>query len=307
MSGARAATERQFKQLLSSTRVDRDVRLRCFCAEGAAASSGYADVNELFGSSIDGIIVTGAEPQSRALREEPLWRTVVRLLDWAEEHRIPAIWSCLAAHAAVLYLDDIDRRPFTEKLSGVFAGTIAAVDHPLMQGLESPCLMPHSRWNDLPQSELESAGYRILVKDDEAGVSVFTKTRRVPFVFFQGHPEYDADTLLREFQRDARRYQCRERTAAPSVPRHYFPLAAEVRATALRELSPVVGTQWEGTAAALTDWGRALGPAPWLQTSAALFRNWLLDVSLRKGGSVAHQKRTGMLTSHRLFEPGLAP
>jgi len=42
------------------------------------------------------------------------------LIDWAEGGTISTLFSCLAAHAAVLQLDNIVRRPLPKKLSGVF-------------------------------------------------------------------------------------------------------------------------------------------------------------------------------------------
>jgi len=308
MSGARAATERQFRQLLFAAGVEHDLHLRCFCAGTAPTPAGYADLTELLEGEVDGIIVTGAEPQSRDLRDEPLWHTMVRLVDWAEAHGTPALWSCLAAHAAVRYLDGIDRKPFPEKLSGVFPGVTARVDHPLMQGTKPPWLMPHSRRNDLPESDLESAGYSILLKAEEAGVEVFAKVGRAPFVFFQGHPEYDSDTLLREFQRDVRRYQRGECPTAPPLPRHYLSPAAAIHAAALRDLPLAAENQREEAAAALTEWGKALGPAPWLPTSLAFYRNWLIDVALwKEGGMAAGRKQHGMMTHQPLLELGLTP
>ena len=308
MSGARAATERQFRQLLFTAGTGLDLHFRCFCAEATSTTPGYADLDELLESDVDGIIVTGAEPQTSDLREEPLWQTVVRLVDWAEARGTPALWSCLAAHAAVRYLDGIDRQPFREKLSGVFPGATARVDHPLMQGLEPPWLMPHSRRNDLPERALESAGYSILLKSDEAGAEIFAKAGHAPFVFLQGHPEYDADTLLREFQRDWRRYQRGQCPAPPPLPRHYFSPAAAVHAAALRDLPPSAQDPREAATAALTEWGRALGPAPWLQTSLAFCRNWLIDLALRKESDAAAAREQRSVTAHQpLLALGLAP
>jgi homoserine O-succinyltransferase len=87
------------------------------------------------------------------------------------------------------------------------------------------------------------------------------------FLFFQSHPEYEADTLLREFQRDVRRYHAGERRNFPSSPR-----AASTAADGLRgDLATELG-----------DLSRDLGPAPWWPTSVALYRNWLTEVAQRK-------------------------
>jgi homoserine O-succinyltransferase len=56
-------------------------------------------------------------------------------------------------------------------------------------------------------------------------VDLFVTQRRNPMVFFQGHPEYDAATLGREYQRDVRRFLGRAREDYPDVPRGYFNLS----------------------------------------------------------------------------------
>src|SRR6516162_1368555 len=120
------ATERQFGGLLQADGIE--VALRYFHlptvprSESARATflQSYAPVEELWTSRIDGLIVTGAEPRAPKLQDEPYWSTLTRVVDWAEENTISTIWSCLAAHAAVLHLDRLERQPLGSKLFGVF-------------------------------------------------------------------------------------------------------------------------------------------------------------------------------------------
>jgi homoserine O-succinyltransferase len=44
-------------------------------------------------------------------------------------------------------------------------------------------------------------------------------------VFFQGHPEYDTVSLLKEYQREVRRFIARERRDYPPFPENYLPAA----------------------------------------------------------------------------------
>src|SRR3989442_1837784 len=82
--------------------------------------------------------------------------------------------------------------------------------------------MPHSRWNDIPEEALTACGYRVLTRSTEAGVDAFVKQRQSLFVFFQGHPEYEATTLLLEYRRDLKRFLRGERETYPPMPRGYF-------------------------------------------------------------------------------------
>ncbi len=53
-------------------------------------------------------------------------------------------------------------------------------------------------------------------------------------LFLQGHPEYAADTLLREYRRDVGRYLRGERADYPAMPQGYFGGEAVDRIEAFR-------------------------------------------------------------------------
>jgi len=221
-------TERQFRQLLFASS-HNSVRLRFFSlpelprAEAGLShiSEHYEDISELWTSHLDGLIVTGTEPRAVDLTDEPYWPTLTKLVDWADDHAISTVWSCLAAHAAVLHIDGINRRAFREKLSGVFDCT-KATDHAIVEGAPSRWRVPHSRYNELPEDALASNGYRILSRLPGTGADMFVKQRKTLFLFVQGHLEYDPGALLREYRRDVKRFLAGERDRYPEMPCGYF-------------------------------------------------------------------------------------
>jgi homoserine O-succinyltransferase len=229
LGAALQTTERQFRELISAASHDLPVHLRLFSlpelprgdVDRARVSQSYEDISELWDSRLDGLIVTGTEPRARALMDEPCWPSLTKLVDWAEDHTFSTIWSCLAAHAAALHMDGIDRRPLGEKLSGLFDCT-KAEDHQIMVRVPSRWRVPHSRYNELPENALVSSGYRVLSRSSEAGADIFVKHGRSLFIFFQGHPEYDPGALFREYRRDSRRFLSGERENYPEMPRSYF-------------------------------------------------------------------------------------
>ena len=165
--------------------------------------------------------------------DEPYWETLSKVVDWAKDHTASTIWSCLAAHAAVLHSDGIERRALKRKRFGVFDCRLAA-DHPMTEHFPEPLWVPHSRYNDLPEQALASCGYTILARSTTAGVDTFAKQDGSFFLFFQGHPEYEADTLLREYRRDVVRFLNREREDYPAMPLGYFNDDAAAVAEAFR-------------------------------------------------------------------------
>ena len=228
------ATERQFARLLAAASGPTEVRLHLFSLDevprgGAARSSmagRYGDLTALERARLDGLIVTGAEPVAPSLSDEPYWAALTRVVDWAEHNTASTIWSCLAAHAAVLHLDGIARRLLPRKRFGLFECAPVTAGG-LFEGAPAGPRVPHSRWNDLAEGDLRSHGYRIESRSLEAGIDCFTKQWASLFVFLQGHPEYDADTLFREYRRDAHRFLKGERPTLPALPSGYFDARTE--------------------------------------------------------------------------------
>ncbi|MEW6147398.1 MAG: homoserine O-succinyltransferase, partial [Pseudomonadota bacterium] len=166
------------------------------------------------------------EPIAPELDQEPYWRDLTNLIDWAKINTRSTIWSCLAAHAAVLHLDGIERRRLPAKCHGVFDCDVVTADS-LTRAAPAPFKVSHSRLNEIAESDLEQAGYQVLTRSAQAGVDVFIRQYASRFVFFQGHPEYDALSLQREYLRDIGRYLARERDNYPRLPMSYFDAATE--------------------------------------------------------------------------------
>jgi homoserine O-succinyltransferase len=236
------ATERQFTGLIREAAPSRVVLLKLFVIpqlprsqEMRASLAGkYRDIAELWDTPLDGLIVTGTEPRAANLKDEPYWPALSAVVDWARENTASTIWSCLAAHAAALHSDGIVRQKLPQKQFGVFDCRLAS-NHPMTQHFPESLWVPHSRYNTLPEDALTAAGYKILTRSATAGVDAFAKQDGSFFLFFQGHPEYDADTLFREYRRDVSRFLSGERETLPGLPQNYFDDVSSARAEAFAE------------------------------------------------------------------------
>jgi homoserine O-succinyltransferase/O-acetyltransferase len=223
-------TESQFFSLLDAAAGDIPVHLQLYSLPEVPRSdrvqdhlsSFYLSAADLLAKQFDGAIITGTEPRQRNLRDEPYWRTLVNVFDWAEEHTSSTVLSCLAAHASVLHSDGIDRQPLGDKQFGVFDYHQTGA-HALTDGLPQVVHFPHSRWNEVRADALTQHGYNVLDTSAGAGVNLFVKQKgHSLFMHFQGHPEYGSQTLLKEYRRDVRRFLKQERPTYPSLPRGYF-------------------------------------------------------------------------------------
>ena len=243
----------------------------------------YRDAAQLRDAGLDGVIVTGAAPRARNLRDEPYWAQLAALVDQVAAGAAPSLWSCLAAHAAVLHLDGVERRRWPAKLTGVFSWERAG-DEAALLGLPPRGVTPHSRFNDLAEDDLTAKGYRILTRSPRAGVDLFAKRFGGSCLFLQGHPEYDADSLLREFKRDLARWT-RGESEPPAIPAGYFPAALERR---LHEMVASDRGAADGASApSLARALRAFAPARlWSDAATATFGAFLAMAAAEKGRPV---------------------
>ncbi|MGH7153398.1 MAG: homoserine O-acetyltransferase/O-succinyltransferase family protein, partial [Acetobacteraceae bacterium] len=229
---------------------------------------------ELETSPLDAVIVTGSPPCAEWLTMEPLWHSLSGIVDVVRARGLPAIWSCLAAQVAIFRLDGVHRRLLPRKISGLHHCRLVEACHPLMAGLPRQWIVPHSRCNDLPVNELETLGYQPIVVSDTAGADTYIRERESLFVFFQGHLEYDRETLLMEYKRDIGKFLAGERQDYPDAPTNYFDPEAEdkilrFRERALRHQIPALMSEFPGVGYADT------GPPEWSGVATRIYANWL--------------------------------
>jgi homoserine O-succinyltransferase len=281
-------TEHQFLALLDAAAGERTICLRRYRinsvvrGEDAAAKlrTSYFDLADLYLDAPDAIIVTGAEPRCSDLREESYWFDLARLIEWSRANTRSAMLSCLAAHAALLVLDGVSRRPLAAKRSGVFRQRVVG-GSPLTVGIEATSF-PHSRNNEIDTETMQAHDYEVVLDGGRHGWTVATRDDGgCSLVLLQGHPEYSLDSLLREYRRDVRRYLDGERLDYPEIPAGYlrrpgvFALEAfKSRATSHRATPDVMGEfPFDEAVAHIA--------ADWRQSARRLFGNWLGAVNAR--------------------------
>jgi homoserine O-succinyltransferase len=286
------ATEAQFSHLLEAAAGTMAVHLRYSylpeIVRGPDALQrlrrSYWPIDALLSERLDALIVTGAEPVAPSLPEERYWDRLIQILNWAESNTTSSIWSCLAAHAAALHLDAIPRRRLPQKCCGVFEHSVAA-EHPLVSGLGAPLRTPHSRWNELPLDALREAGYTILSASVDTGANIFLKQGRSLLVFFQGHPEYERSTLLKEYRRDVERYASGQQAYYPTLPSGYFSSEATASLDAFRECAE------ETPSAARPNFPYTSVLAgvqnSWRTAAIQIYNNWLSVLAIARSPAMA--------------------
>jgi homoserine O-succinyltransferase len=287
-------TEMQFFELLDAASGEIPVRLKLHSLSGVPRGergdqhlkSFYFSTDDLLNSRFDAVIMTGTEPRQANLRNEPYWSALTEVLDWAESNTVSTVLSCLAAHAGVLHSDGINRHPLSDKQFGVFDFT-TATNHQLTAGAGERVRFPHSRWNEVQADALNGCGYLVLTQSAGGGVDSFVKKKkRSLFVHFQGHPEYGAQTLLKEYRRDIKRFLREERETYPSMPKGYFDATAAKLLTDFRDtvLSDRREELMEGFPEAAVIGGLK---STWRSSAMSIYRNWLQYVASKKAEATA--------------------
>jgi homoserine O-succinyltransferase len=273
-------TEMQFFELLEVSAGDVPVLISLHSLTGVPrgergqqhVSSFYGSTDELLNGQFDGVIMTGTEPRQPSLRNEPYWSALASVLDWAESNTASTILSCLAAHAGVLHSDGIERHPLSDKQFGVFDFGKSA-NHQLTGGTAGRIRFPHSRWNEVRADALTACDYTVLTQSAEGGVDSFVKKKkRSLFVHFQGHPEYGAQTLLKEYRRDIKRFLRRERETYPSMPKGYFDAATVKLLSDFRDVA--LFDRREELMERFPDGSGSLEKT-WHSSAVSIYRNWL--------------------------------
>jgi homoserine O-succinyltransferase len=274
--------EQQFMRLLGSSNHIAQFFVHCFTVPGlprgqdtqAYIDRYYEDIATIYHDGLDALIVTGANVANPRLELEPFYEPLTEVIGWAYDRVTSVLCSCLSTHALMKYLHGIDRVPLPRKQWGVYSHRVVAPEHPLLREINTRFDVPHSRYNAITPEHFRNAGLQVLIESREAGVHAAVSADGLRRVYFQGHPEYGANSLLKEYKREVLRHFNGERDLPP-FPEHYI----------ADEAAAIIGEYLDAAQAAQTA-GRELPHFPeeavapyldntWGDTARAIFDNWL--------------------------------
>ncbi|MCU7817092.1 MAG: homoserine O-succinyltransferase [Candidatus Thiodiazotropha sp. (ex Rostrolucina anterorostrata)] len=182
----------------------------------------YESFDQIKRDGLDALIITGANVSHPDLSLEPFWEPLTEVVDWAHENVTSVLCSCLATHAVVQSHHGQKRTHMGDKLWGVFSHRVMDQQHPLVNDVNTRFDVPHSRFNQVTREQFTQAGLKVLVESEEAGVHLAVSDDGIRVVYFQGHPEYDTISLLKEYKREVSLYFTAKRQDFPPFPENYF-------------------------------------------------------------------------------------
>jgi homoserine O-succinyltransferase len=277
------ATERQFMRLIGTCNRIAQFHVHLFTIEGVHrvgeakehVATYYEDFDDLRNQGLDALIITGANVTEADITREPFFGPMTEVMDWARDNVTSVLCSCLASHGAFMHYHGVLRTHLEHKQWGVYSHRVVDGSHPLLIDINTRFDTPHSRFNDVPRETMEAAGLQVLVEGPEPGVLLAVSPDGLRFVYFQGHPEYDIISLMKEYKREVFRYLRGERDDYPPYPEHYF--SAQSR-DVLEEYKQAL-LDAESRQESLPEFPETeLIPEldnTWTDTGKALFNNWL--------------------------------
>jgi len=227
---ALAATERQFFRLVCSSNPITQFFIHPFTLDEIPRSDTarehinryYEPLEQIKAAGLDALIITGANVTQADLSKEIFWEPLKEVVDWAYNNVTSTLNSCLASHAVFLGRYGIEREGLPVKRWGVFKHQVTDQTHPLVHDVNTLMDVPHSRFNQVTRAQLEKEGLHVLIESAEAGVQLAVSADGFRNVFFQGHPEYDQISLIKEYKREVGRFVNGDTTISPPFPDNYF-------------------------------------------------------------------------------------
>ncbi len=223
------ATERQFFRLIGHSNQIAQFYLHPFTLpsiqRGDKAnehiSKYYQSFDDIKAQGLDALIITGAHVEQADLQKAPFYDELKTVIDWSYENVTSTLCSCLATHAVMEFRYQQKRQAMESKCWGVFKHQVTNRSHPLMSGVNTNFNVPHSRFNEITREQFKAAGVEILI-DSNIGAHLGVSEDLLRIVFFQGHPEYDTISLLKEYKREIMGYLSKSRPEYPVFPQHYL-------------------------------------------------------------------------------------
>ncbi|NOT11720.1 MAG: homoserine O-succinyltransferase [Methylococcaceae bacterium] len=277
------ATERQFFRLVGACNQIAQFHVHPFTIEGLKRSpeaqahidKHYESFDKIKLDGLDALIISGANVTHPHLQEEDFWHPLTEVFSWAKENVTSVLCSCLATHAVIQYCYGIERTRLPAKRWGVYPHKLTERTHPLVAEINTRFDVPHSRFNEIFQSDMESCGLKVLASSKEAGAHLAVSPDGFRIVFFQGHPEYDDISLLKEYKREVFRFYNGEANEYPPFPENYFNASVqeifsdyEVQVRLAKQTDQTLNYFPENRVLEHID-------NTWRDTAKAVFNNWL--------------------------------
>ena len=154
---------------------------------------------------LDALVLTGAPVEELPFEQVHYWSELSEVLRFCGR-RVPSTLGLCWGGLALAKLLGLEKTSFPRKLFGVFENQYLAPDHVITGGSDDAFWCAQSRHSGIVDDELEAAQragtVSLLSHGAETGYTLFESADH-RFVMHLGHPEYETERLVHEWQRDS--------------------------------------------------------------------------------------------------------
>jgi homoserine O-succinyltransferase len=201
-------TETQLLRLIGNTPLQVDVvllHMESHVSKNTAAehlTAFYRTFSDVKDETFDGLIITGAPVEHLPFEEVDYWEELKEILEWKIHNVFSTFHICWGAQAGLYYHYGIPKYHMGKKLFGVYPHKVTKKNVKLLRGFDDVFYAPHSRYTEVRREDIEKVpDLEILAESPQAGIYIVaSKDERQ--IYVSGHSEYDANTLLLEYERD---------------------------------------------------------------------------------------------------------
>ncbi|QPH53840.1 homoserine O-succinyltransferase [Pontivivens ytuae] len=215
-------TETQFARLIGATPLQIELTLIRMTEHQSRNTSRehmeafYTTFAEARERRFDGLIITGAPIELKPFEEVSYWGELQEVFDWTQSHVHHTLAVCWGGQAMLHHFHGVQKHALDAKLFGAFWHRVGVPTSPYLRGFSDRFVVPVSRWTEVRQPDLDTAGLTTLVASDEAGPCLVEDPAHSTLYMFN-HLEYDSGTLKQEYDRDVK-------NGTPiNVPVNYYP------------------------------------------------------------------------------------
>lgn len=178
----------------------------------------YFNLSQIKERHFDGLIVTGAPVEKLPFNQVDYWKELRSIISWANHHVRESLFECWAAQAGLFVDFNVPKRVLKSKLFGIFTATDI---NPLSRlardfGAGGLIKMPQSRHSTSILDRRHLPGDLKIIADSKEAGPMILRSHGFHHTYITGHPEYDSDTLAKEYYRDQKKRR------AIHAPLHYF-------------------------------------------------------------------------------------
>ena len=162
----------------------------------------YSKFSEIKNQKFDGFIITGAPLELMEFEEVGYWDELKEIMDWTKTNVTSTLHLCWAAQAGLYYHYGVNKQLLDKKMFGIFEHRVLKRKIPLVRGFDDVFLAPHSRHTGMDEKKIAADDRLTVLAESDIAGSFIIMAEEGKQIFVSGHPEYDRDTLDKEYKRD---------------------------------------------------------------------------------------------------------